>query len=135
MEQNEKTKANAWDRPLKGWQWVAAWVCLVLSLATLARIVIGLTTDRSSIALPWLLSVGIALAIAILIGFSIWSFSSWLNFKRFLFSVACFAGVIALFYAEEDIRGRMAWGGFKTRWEATILIFALQKLLVLQKEK
>ena len=42
----------------------------------------------------------------------------WLNFKRFLFGLACFATLIALFYAEEDWRGWHAWQNFKHQWEA-----------------
>ena len=42
----------------------------------------------------------------------------WRNFKRFLFGCACFATLIALFYAEEDWRGWHAWNKFKHQWEA-----------------
>jgi hypothetical protein len=33
-------------------------------------------------------------------------FCYWRNFKRFLFGLACFMTLIALFYAEEDWRGK-----------------------------
>jgi len=46
-----------------------------------------------------------------------WMFC-WRNFKRALFALACFATLIALFYAEEDWRGRHAWNQFKQKWEA-----------------
>ena len=62
--------------------------------------------------------MGIALAAAILIGLLVRCFSSWRNFKRLLLGLACLAGLIVLFYAEEDIRGRLAWGQFKAQWEA-----------------
>jgi hypothetical protein len=42
----------------------------------------------------------------------------WRNFKRFLFGLACFATLIALFYAEEDWRGKHDWEKFKREWEA-----------------
>ena len=42
----------------------------------------------------------------------------WRNFKRFLFGLACFVTLIALFYAEEDWRGWHAWQKFKHEWEA-----------------
>jgi hypothetical protein len=42
----------------------------------------------------------------------------WRNFKRFLFDLACFVTLIALFYAEEDWRGKHEWEKFKHEWEA-----------------
>jgi hypothetical protein len=42
----------------------------------------------------------------------------WRNFKRFLFGLACFITLIALFYAEEDWRGKHDWDKFKRQWEA-----------------
>jgi tetratricopeptide (TPR) repeat protein len=46
---------------------------------------------------------------------SIWK-KSWP--ARTLFVLACFATLIALFYAEEDWRGWHAWQKFKHKWEA-----------------
>lgn len=42
----------------------------------------------------------------------------WRNFKRFMFGVACLVTLIAVFYAEENWRGRHAWDKFKQEWEA-----------------
>jgi hypothetical protein len=42
----------------------------------------------------------------------------WRNFKRFLFGLACLVTLIALFYAEEDWRGKHDWEKFKHEWEA-----------------
>ena len=42
----------------------------------------------------------------------------WRNFKRFLFGLACFATLIALFYAEENWRGKHDWEKYKREWEA-----------------
>ena len=51
-----------------------------------------------------------------------WLFVRWLccwkNFRRFLFGFACFATLLALFYAEEDWRGWHAWNKYKSEWEA-----------------
>jgi hypothetical protein len=66
----------------------------------------------------WLLSIGIALTAAILMGLLVRCLFSWRNFKRLLLGLACLAGLIVLFYAEEDFRGRLAWGQFKAQWEA-----------------
>jgi hypothetical protein len=43
--------------------------------------------------------------------------SPWRKTKRFLFGLACLAGLIALFYAEENWRGWYAWHKFKHQWE------------------
>jgi hypothetical protein len=42
----------------------------------------------------------------------------WRNFKRVLFGCACLATLIAVFYAEEDWRGKHDWERFKRQWEA-----------------
>jgi hypothetical protein len=47
---------------------------------------------------------------------SIWK-KSWKG-QKVLFALACFATLIALFYAEEDWRGWHAWNKFKHEWEA-----------------
>ena len=44
--------------------------------------------------------------------------SIWRNFKQFLFGFACFITLIALFYAEEDWRGKHDWEKFKHEREA-----------------
>jgi hypothetical protein len=116
-----EVKASTWTRPLKGWRWLAAWALLLACLAALTRIALGLTSEYSydaPAALPWLLSIGIALSAAIFLGLLVCALSSWRNFKRSLLGLACLVGLIALFYAEEDLRGRLAWGHFKAQWEA-----------------
>ena len=40
------------------------------------------------------------------------------NPAKALFGLCCVATLIALFYAEEDIRGKWAWNSFKRQWEA-----------------
>ena len=52
----------------------------------------------------------------VLLPLSRWLF--WKHWRRTLFSLACFATLIALFYAEEDWRGWHAWNQFKHEWEA-----------------
>lgn len=52
----------------------------------------------------------------------VWAFcrglSSWPNFKRFILECACLAVLIALFYAEEDWKGKYYLEKFKRQWEA-----------------
>jgi len=121
MHEPEAEKASPWKRPMTGWGRVAAWALLIVSLAVVTRVVLGLTSigfsDAPS-ASRWLLCIGIPLTATILIALLVRSCSSWRNFKRFLLGIACLAGLLVLFYAEENIRGRLAWSHFKARWEA-----------------
>ena len=121
MQEPNEPQATTWRRPLKGWRWLAGWAVVIASLAAVTRIVLGLTIDNpygGPTALPWSISIGITLAAVILIGLLVRCLSSWRNLKRLLLGLTCLAGLIALFYAEEDIRGRLAWGHFKAHWEA-----------------
>ncbi len=67
--------------------------------------------------LAFLYAICCALGISLLIAFFHW-LCCWRNFKRFLFGLACFATLVALFYAEEDWRGWHAWNQFKHECEA-----------------
>src|SRR5438093_10322009 len=46
-----------------------------------------------------------------------WLFN-WRTVRRCLFALACFATVLALFYAEENWRGRHAWNKYRQELEA-----------------
>jgi hypothetical protein len=121
MQEPNEPQGSTWRRPLKGWRWLAGWAVVIVCLAALTRIVLGLTIDKSSggpAAWPWWLFMGIALMVALLIGLLAHCLCSWRRFKRLLLGLACLAGLTVLFYAEEDIRGRLAWGQFKAQWEA-----------------
>jgi hypothetical protein len=65
----------------------------------------------------WLYALGWAVAGTLLITFVHWVWSGR-NFKRFLFGVACVATLIALAYAEEDLRGKLDWDSYKHQLEA-----------------
>src|SRR5579862_459614 len=75
LETNEP-QANIWKQPLKGWRWLAGWTVVVVTLAALTGIVLSLTTT-----LPWLLCIGIALLVAILMGLLVRCLSSGRSFK------------------------------------------------------
>jgi hypothetical protein len=49
--------------------------------------------------------------------------------RRILFCVACLVTLIALYYAEENWRGKRAWNKFKTEWEAKGEKFDLQSFV------
>jgi len=121
MQEPHEPKASTWRRPLTGWRWLAGWAVVITSLAALTRLVLSLITYKpygGPAALPWWVFIGIALAVVIVIGLLVRCFSSWRNFKRLLLGLACLGGLIVLFYAEEDICGRLVWEQFKAQWEA-----------------
>ena len=70
-------------------------------------------------ALLFFLAASVAIATVFL---GTWQFARWLfcwrNLKRSLFALACLATLIALFYAEENWRGKHAWEKFKREGEA-----------------
>src|SRR5450432_405715 len=108
---DEKPK-NIWKKSWTGWRGLLLWFILffVIFLFWLAV---------ASINLPfaWLFAIGLSLVGVLLVGCIRWIFC-WRNLKRSLFSLACFATLIALFYAEEDWRGKHDWQKFKHEWEA-----------------
>jgi hypothetical protein len=118
---NEKPK-SIWKKSLTGWRGLLlGWLILMVALAIILLIwLIAMRTPvaRSGDELRLFGVIGVAVtAIFLLVSFIHWLFC-WRNFKRFLFGLACFATLIALFYAEEDWRGWHAWNQFKHEWEA-----------------
>ncbi len=118
---DEKPK-SIWTKSWKGPRGYLLWFIL-LTLAAFGLILcIGLASpERHAMtqlaAFSLVYALGFALAGILLIAFTHW-LSCWRNFKRFLFGLACFVTLIALFYAEEDWRGKHDWGKFKREWEA-----------------
>jgi len=53
----------------------------------------------------------------------------WRTFKRFLFVTVCLATLIALFYAEENWRGRHAWEKYRQEQEAKGEKFSLKDFI------
>jgi len=74
----------------------------------------GLASDVPKFASAW---AALVLFIGLLVATIRW-LCCRKNLRRFLFSVACFATLVALFYAEENWRGWHAWNQFKHEWEA-----------------
>jgi hypothetical protein len=119
-EPNAKT-ATGWKRRLDGPLWWIGWVLSILALSAVSWLVIGFVSS-DSYELPavsrCLLSVAIGLSVTFLLRFLAWCFCSWRNFKRLLFGLGCLVGLVLVFYAEEDIRGRLSWAHFQSHWQA-----------------
>ena len=117
---DEKPK-SIWKKPLRLPQLFLAWLGLMVVTTVILVIVMTIINTPLTKAheVSGLFVFGAVSATILLAG---WIFIRWLccwrNFKRFLFGLACFATLIALFYAEEDWRGWHTWNSFKHEWEA-----------------
>jgi hypothetical protein len=116
---DEKTK-SIWKKSWlwKGWRGYFLLSMVFSAVPFFTILLAGLAMRAKDPALP--LATFFALTgffIVSLVSFIRWVFC-WRNFKRFLFGLACFATLIALFYAEEDWRGKHDWEKFKREWEA-----------------
>lgn len=118
---NEKPK-SVWTRPWSGGKRIAGWF-IILFAANLAILVcFGLVPPEShsfsNFILPTVgLSAGLALLLMGVVWFLRW-ICSWRNLRRLLFGVVCFITLIALFYAEENWRGKWAWKNYQRAAEA-----------------
>lgn len=118
---NEKPK-SVWTRPWSGGRRIAGWF-IILFAANLAILVcFGLVPPESrsfsDFILPTVgLSTGLALLPMGIVWFLRW-ICSWRNLRRLLFGVVCLITLIALFYAEENWRGKWAWKNYQRAAEA-----------------
>ncbi|MBU6410604.1 MAG: hypothetical protein KGR98_09470 [Verrucomicrobia bacterium] len=116
---------NIWKKSWKGWNWLRAWLIVVLAtFLILLVITLPITMPRptfSGLLLPSVILLADSAVIAA-VSVGVWFFIRWLlcrrNIKRSLFGLACLITLIALFYAEEDWRGKHDWEQFKRQWEA-----------------
>ena len=118
---DEKPK-SIWNKSWMGTRGLFLWFILLLAAAFLVIFCVGYSSAiahplRELIFFAFLYAVCWALAGTVLIALIRWLIC-WSNFKRFLFGLACFATLIALFYAEENWRGKHDWEKYKHEWEA-----------------
>jgi hypothetical protein len=113
---NEESK-SIWKKTRKGSLWQ------VLIIAAIVTISVGVVTIGRPFTRPEDYGAASVLGLVILfVSFGLLLFIRWLcrrwNLKQFLFGLACFITLVALFYAEEDWRGWHGWNQFKHEWEA-----------------
>ena len=118
---NEEPK-SIWKKSWKGPRGFLLWFILLTVAAFVLILCIGLASAERNpmmqlVPFSLIYAIGFALVGVLLIAFIHW-LCCWRNFKRFLFGLACLATLIALFYAEENWRGKHNWGKFKREWEA-----------------
>src|SRR5256885_451162 len=106
---DEKPK-SIWKKSWAGWRgFVLGWLVLMATLLvcffTFLRAV-GTPVAKSDEEMHLFGAFGIVVTLIVLLAAFIHWLCNWRNFKRFLFACACLATLIALFYAEEDWRGK-----------------------------
>jgi hypothetical protein len=124
---DEKPK-SIWQKSWQAWKkmhWFRRWLILTITFLFFRIAVIQFNPNWHGMTPNWLSELAVnsslcgfaAGAFVCLWSFACW-FANWRRCKRLLFFLACFATLIALFYAEEDWRGWHAWNQFKHEWEA-----------------
>ena len=123
---DEKPK-SIWKKSWTGWgwlwAWLSAWLILLAAIFIVLLIVVQFIPDGPKHFFSMLPGVGIYSLVVSTGAIGLLAFTKGFvyccrHFKRFLFGLACFATLIALFYAEEDWRGWHAWNQYKHQWEA-----------------
>jgi hypothetical protein len=123
---DEKTK-SIWKKSWTGWgwlwAWLWAWLILLAVIFIVLLIVVQFIPNGPKHFFSMLPGVGIYSLVVSTGAIGLLAFARGFvyccrHFKRFLFSLACLATLIALIYAEEDWRGWHAWNQFKHEWEA-----------------
>jgi hypothetical protein len=129
---NEQPKSiwrRSWKGPLGFFLWVIS-LTIVISIIAVAAAWDGGMSFGKATAIP--LVVGLAVScitlLYIAVGAAVRWFFRWQHLRRVLFVLLCLATFIALFYAEENLRGKYAWKKFKTEWEAKGRHFDLASL-------
>jgi hypothetical protein len=122
---NEEKPKSIWKKSWPSPWWLRAWLitsgATFLILLVISQMLPGGPKDASQwlVALTFFLVASLTVAAVVIF---LWSFIRWLfcrrNLKRTLFTLACFVTLIALFYAEENWRGKHDWNKFKRAWEA-----------------
>ena len=118
---NEEQK-SIWKKSWKGPGGLWLWFILLTVAAFVVILCVGLASGRDNptvrlVLFAFLYAIGFAIVGVLVVWFIKWV-CCWRNFRRFFFGLACFATLIALFYAEENWRGQRAWEKYRRTWEA-----------------
>lgn len=120
---NEEPK-SAGKKSWLGLRWPCLWL-IIFAASFFVILLIALfqphdpSNFNSLLALFYIFLLSAIIATVLVIA---WACLRWLccwrNFKRFLFGAACLATLIALFYLEENWRGKHDWDSYKSGLEA-----------------
>jgi hypothetical protein len=115
---------SIWKKSFAGRTALITWLAVAVFTIMLGCFIIALldySRPMSDTLMVVVLFAGAFLAACLILIYVVWPLLRWLfwkHWRRPLFALACFATLIALFYAEEDWRGRYDWDKFKRKWEA-----------------
>jgi hypothetical protein len=120
----EEKPKSIWKKTVTGRTAWVIWLAIAVFTVMVGAFITALTNFNRPLS-DLALSVGILaggfLVVCLLLIYVIGPLVRWIFWKhgrRTLFGLACVATVIALFYAEEDWRGKRAWENYKHEWEA-----------------
>src|ERR1035441_3959925 len=118
----EEKPKSIWKKSWTGWRGLLlGWLILMVALTIILLVWLrfeGTSVARAGEELRLFGVIWFAVTIIFLLATCFRWLCCWRNFKRFLFGGACAATLIALFYAEEDWRGKHDWEKFKHAWGA-----------------
>jgi hypothetical protein len=120
---DEKLK-SIWKKSFIGRTALVVWLAVAVFAVMLGSFIVALTNQSrpmSETFMAWGIFAGGFLAVCLVLIYVVWPLSRWLfwkHWRRTFFALACFATLIALFYAEENWRGKHDWEKFKREWEA-----------------
>ncbi len=116
-EQPQSDLKRSWKGLVPLLMWFILLVCATFVLFFAFGLLFRLGTIREVVLIAARAAIILTVAAVLAVRLVPW-LCRWRNLRRFLFGVACVATLIALFYAEENLRGKAAWGKFKREWEA-----------------
>jgi hypothetical protein len=121
MPRGKFDRLEAWlSVEISGWRAWGRVAAIVFSLLLITSIS-ALCSSGNSLDDHWQMLIFLppigGVAIATFHAISDWAWRR-LTFVRFLGGIPCLAVLIALFYAEEDWKGKYEWEKFKRQWEA-----------------
>jgi hypothetical protein len=119
MEKPIEPRKSFWKKP---WRSPVKFLLILFAATFVIIFTIGLISgispsDSKFLTAMALVSAGVAVIVVLLISFAAWARRPG-NLRKALFALACLITLIALFYAEEDVRGNWAWNRFKRQQEA-----------------
>jgi hypothetical protein len=120
---DEKPK-SIWKKSFTGRTAWVIWLALAVFTTMLGSFIIALTNQSQPMSdtfMAWGIFAGGFLVVCLALIYIVWPLLRWLfwkHWRRTLFALACLITLIALFYAEENWRGKRAWEKFKHEWEA-----------------
>jgi hypothetical protein len=115
---------SIWKKSFTGRTALVVWLAVAVFTVMLGSFIVALL-DYNRPMSGWMLGLEIltggVLAACLILIYVVWPLLRWLiwkHWRRTLFGLACFATLIALFYAEEDWRGKYDWEKYKRQEEA-----------------